>query len=120
MYNPSVPELGLHAADGDEALDGVAEGLVPLAELHPELLGVYSAEGGCSGRGVQWMGVVLYDKNNLSYDVNHCTLFPLHPPLMNIDCGRVAALAHAGCVCEKETVDLRNFIVFVWAETLAH
>ena len=40
--------------------------------------------GGCSGRGVQWMGVVLYNKTALC-NVNHYTLFPLHPPLRNVD-----------------------------------
>ena len=41
--------------------------------------------GGCSGRGVQWMGAVLY--NRLVYNIikNHYTLFPLHPPLLNLD-----------------------------------
>ena len=48
--------------------------------------------GGCSGRGVQWMGVVLCNK--LVYDIiiiNHYTLFPLHPPLMNLDIRRFPA-----------------------------
>ena len=40
--------------------------------------------GGCSRRGVQWIGVVLYSK--LVYNViNHYTLFPLHPPLRNVE-----------------------------------
>ena len=42
--------------------------------------------GGCSGRGVQWMGVVLY--NILAYNIihqDHYTPLPLHPPLRNAE-----------------------------------
>ena len=46
------------------------------ARLHPGC----SLQGGAVGGGVQWMGVVLYNKNSLWYNVNHYTLFPLHPP----------------------------------------
>ena len=43
-----------------------------------------SYKGGCSGRGVQWIGVVLYSKTSIQHHTNHYTLFPLHPPLMNL------------------------------------
>ena len=40
---------------------------------------------GCSLRGVQWIGVVLYDKLVCEHHINHYTLFPLHPPVRSID-----------------------------------
>ena len=42
---------------------------------------------------MQWIGVVLY--NNTAYNiinVNHGTLFPLHPPLMNLEHNRYLVL----------------------------
>ena len=41
--------------------------------------------GGCSRRGVQRMGVVLYNKTSVQHHINHYNLFPLHPPLMNLE-----------------------------------
>ena len=41
--------------------------------------------GECSRRGVQWTGVALYNKSSIRHHINHYTLFPLHPPLMNPD-----------------------------------
>ena len=41
--------------------------------------------GGCSRRGVRWMGVVLYNPTSIFHHINHYTLFPLHPPLLNLD-----------------------------------
>ena len=43
---------------------------------------------------LQRMGVVLH---NETYNVNHDTLFPLHPPLMNLEWQRAPA------VCERRT-----------------
>ena len=44
------------------------------------------SQGGCSGRGVQWMGVVSY--NQLVYLTSYKpqNLFPLHLPLTNLEC----------------------------------
>ena len=41
--------------------------------------------GGCSGSGVQWIGVVLYSKIVYKIKSIHYTLFPLHPPLQNVE-----------------------------------
>ena len=48
------------------------------------------ASFGYSLQGVQWEGGAvdggsIIQSNSLSYNVNHYTLFPLHPPLMNLD-----------------------------------
>ena len=45
----------------------------------------YSLQGGCSGRGVQWIGVVSYSQLVIQRHTNHYTLFPLHPPLRNVE-----------------------------------
>ena len=51
--------------------------------------------GGCSGRGVQWIGVVLYNKPvyniiSITTPCFHCT-----PPLMNLDGRALCALSRA-------------------------
>ena len=45
----------------------------------------YSLQGGAVGGGVQRMGVVLYNKTSVQHHINHYNLFPLHPPLMNLE-----------------------------------
>ena len=35
------------------------------------------------------MGVALYNKTIIKHHINHYTLFPLHPPLMNLDLHRI-------------------------------
>ena len=56
----------------------------PVADAAPSPSG-YSLQGGAVGRGVQWMGVVLCNTTRIKHHINHYTLFPLHPPLMNLD-----------------------------------
>ena len=43
-----------------------------------------SAEGGAVGGGCSGRGSII-QSNSLRYNVNHYTLFPLHPPLMNLE-----------------------------------
>ena len=78
MWTHSCEPLGSSLADSARPLPPGAPARGPHRWV--------SIKGGVQWEGVQWIGVVLYNKlvHNI---INHYTLFPLHPPLMNREQG---------------------------------